>query len=84
MVLKRLTECKDNLSDVADPTEKRNKGIVGVVVSGGAEAAVRITRRLLTNLPDNHVTIKLDFSSAFSSVREETILTTVTDKIPKL
>ena len=57
---------------------------VGVGVAGGAEAAVHATRRLLANLPDNHVFVKLDFSNAFNSVRRDTILATVAEKIPEL
>ena len=34
--------------------------------------------------PDNHVFVKLDFSNAFNSVRRDTILTTVEDKMPEL
>ena len=52
--------------------------------TGGAEAAVHATRRLLSNLSDNHVFVKLDFSNTFNSVRRDTILTTVADKMPEL
>ena len=39
---------------------------LGVGVSGGAEAAVHATRRLLQNLPPGHVVVKLDFLNAFN------------------
>ena len=38
---------------------------IGVGVSGGAEAVVHATRRLMSSLTDNHVFAKLDFSNAF-------------------
>ena len=44
-------------SDELQPTQ------VGVWVSGGAEAAVHTMRRLVSNMPDDHVLVKLDFSS---------------------
>ena len=34
---------------------------VGIGFAGGTEAAVHAIRRLLANLPDNHVFVKLDF-----------------------
>ena len=45
---------------------------------------MRATRRLLSNLPDNHVFVKLDFTNAFNSVRRDAILTTVAEKMPEL
>ena len=57
---------------------------VGVGVSGGAEAAVHATRRLMSSLPDNHVFVKLDFSNAFNSIRRDTILAKVAVKMPEL
>ena len=47
---------------------------VGVGISGGAEAAVHSIRRIVDNLPDNHVLVKLDFVNAFNAVRRDTIL----------
>ena len=57
---------------------------VGVGVSEGAKAAVHATRRLLSNLQNNHVFVKLDFTNAFNSVRRDAILTTVAEKIQQL
>ena len=65
-------------------SEKLNPIQVGVGVSGGAEAAVHDTRRLLSNLSDKHVFVKLDFTNAFNSVRRDAILTTVAEKMPEL
>jgi len=42
-------------------------------VSGGAEAAVHVTRRLAQNLPSNHVIVKLDFSNAFNCIRRDVV-----------
>ena len=44
---------------------------VGVGVSGGAEAAKHAMRRLVTNLPDDHVVVKLDFSNAYNTIRRD-------------
>ena len=57
---------------------------VGVGVSGGTEAAIYATRRLLSRLPDNHIFVKLDFSNAFNSMRRNTILTSMADKMTDL
>ena len=52
---------------------KRSKALqpqqLGVGVSGGAEAAVHAARRLVSNLPSDHVIVKLDFSNAFNCIR---------------
>ena len=47
---------------------------VGVGVSGGVKAAVHSIHRIVNNLPDDHVLVKLDFVNAFNSVRHDTIL----------
>ena len=39
---------------------------------------------ILSNLPDNHVFVKLDFTNAFNSVRRDTILTKFAEKMPEL
>ena len=56
---------------------------VGVGVSGGAEAVVHATRRLLSSLPDSDVFVKRNLSNAFS-VRSDTILAKVAVKMPEL
>jgi len=57
---------------------------LGAGVSGGAEAAVHATRRLVQNLPSDHVIVKLDFSNAFNCVRRDTILEAVAAKTPEI
>ena len=57
---------------------------VGVVVSEGAEAAIYAMRRLVSDMPDNHVLVKLDFSNAYNTFRGDTVLETVADKIREL
>ena len=57
---------------------------VGIDLSGGAEAAVHAVCRLVEHLPVEHVIVKLDFTSAFNSVRRDTILISVTDTMPEL
>ena len=47
---------------------------VGVGVSDGAEAAVHSIRKVVDNMPDDHVLVKLDFVNAFNSVRRDTNL----------
>ena len=57
---------------------------VGVSVSGGAEAAIHAMRRLVTDLPDDHVVVKLDFFKCVQHHRRDTVLDTVADKMPEL
>ena len=53
-------------------------------MSGGAEAAIHAVCRLAEHLPDEHVIVKLDFTNTFSSVRRDTILISVADKMLEL
>ena len=57
---------------------------VGVSVAGGAEAAVHVTRRLLHNLLEYHVIVKLDFTNMFNSIRRDLILQSVAENIPEI
>ena len=57
---------------------------VGVRVSGGAEAAVHSIRRVVDNLPDHHVLVKLDFVNVFNSVSRYTILESMAQNMLKL
>jgi hypothetical protein len=57
---------------------------LGVGVSGGAEAAVHAARRLVQNLPEDHVIVKLDFSNAFNCIRRDVILDAVAAKLPEV
>ena len=41
-------------------------------------------RRLVSNMPDDHVLVKLDFSNAYNSVRRDTVLESVADKMSEL
>jgi len=41
---------------------------LGVGVAGGAEAAVHAVHRLVSNMPDNNVIVKLDCSNAFNCI----------------
>ena len=52
-------------------------------MSGGAEAAVHAMRRLVANVPDDHGLVKLDFPNAYNSVRRDTVLEAVADKMLK-
>ena len=57
---------------------------VSVGVSGGAEAIVHATRRIVSELPIRHVMVKLEFANAFNSARRDAILDKVADKLPEL
>ena len=57
---------------------------LGAGVPGGIEAAVHGTRRLVQNLPANHVIVKLDFSNAFNCVRRDVILDAVAANTPEI
>jgi len=67
---------------------KRSKALqpqqLGVGVSGGAEAAVHAARRLVSNLPSDHVIVKLDFSNAFNCIRRDLILYSIATNIPEI
>ena len=82
--LRRLAAKCGNAFVIKRRNEELKPIQVGVGVSGGAEAAVHATRRLLSNLQDNNVFVKLDFTYAFNSVRRNTILTKVAQKMPEL
>ena len=57
---------------------------VNVEVSGGCEAAVHAIRRLVEQMPDDHVLVKLDSSNAFNTVWRDTILNFTANKTPEL
>lgn len=82
--LRRLAAKCANMFVIQRRSQELSPVQVGVGVAGGAEATVHATRRLLQNLPDDHVFVKLDFTNAFNSVRRDRILQTVADKIPEL
>ena len=82
--LRRLAAKFANTFIIIRRSEELKPIHVGVGVSGEAEAAVHVIRRLLSNLTNNHVFVKLDFTNAFNSVRRDAILTTVAEKMPEL
>ena len=47
---------------------------LGYSTALGAEAAVHSSRLYLSNLPPDHVLLKLDFKNAFNSVRRDKML----------
>ena len=57
---------------------------IGVGIPGGCEAAIHATRRFLSNLPQNQVCIKLDFSNAFNSLYRDCIQDRVNELIPEI
>ena len=67
---------------------KRSKALqpqqLGVGVSDGAEAAVHAARRFVSNLPSDHVIVKLDFSNTFNCIRRDLILDSIATNIPEI
>jgi len=57
---------------------------LAVCVSGGCETAIHVTRRFLTNMLDNFVIVKIDFSNAFNSIRRDSVLAAVSASIPEI
>ena len=57
---------------------------VSVCVSGGVEAAIHSMLRLVSDIPDDHVLVNLDFSNAYNAIGRDTVLKPVADKIPEL
>jgi Reverse transcriptase (RNA-dependent DNA polymerase) len=57
---------------------------LGVGTSGGCEAAVHAARRYLSNMPEGHVLVKLDFKNAFNCLERPRMLSAVADRLPEL
>jgi len=57
---------------------------IGVGVLGGAEAASHAARRYVSNMPEDHVIIKLDFKDAFNSLRRDAMLEAAERDVPEL
>ena len=57
---------------------------LGVGVSGGCKAAIHATRRFLSNMPDNFVVVKIDFSNTFKCIRRDSLLAAVADSVPEI
>ena len=55
---------------------------LGFGVRGGVEAAIHSARRFLDGLPAGEAMIKLDFSNAFNSVRQDRMLEAIRDLCP--
>ena len=57
---------------------------LGVGVTGGAEAAVHAVCRLVSNMPDDNVIVRLDFSNAFNCIRRDLILEAIAARSPEI
>ena len=49
---------------------------------GGYEATVHASRRFISNMPDDYVLVKLDFSNVLNNLHRDTILSAVAKHIP--
>lgn len=82
--LRRLAAKCANNHVIGSRSQELQPQQLGAGVSGGAEAAVHATRRLVQNLPPDHVIVKLDFSNAFNCLRRDAILDAVAAKMPEI
>lgn len=57
---------------------------LGVAVAGGCEAAVHATRRFIAKMGPDQAVVKLDFSNAFNSLRRDSMLFAVSDRLPQI
>ena len=57
---------------------------LGVGIKGGAEALVHAARRFVSNMPESHVFVKLDFTNAFNSIRRDCVREAVAAHAPGL
>ena len=57
---------------------------LGLGVPLGTEAAVHATRVYLQDMPDRHLLLKLDFRNAFNSLRQDTMLLAVCERVPQI
>ena len=55
-----------------------------VRVLGRAEAAIHVTRRFVDAMLFDNVTVKLDFTNAFNTVRHDLILNNVVANTPEI
>src|SRR6218665_3289897 len=55
-----------------------------IAVPGGCEAAVHATRRFIGSMGPDHVLVKLDFTNAFNSLRQNLMLKAVHETIPEI
>ena len=82
--LRRLAAKCANNHAIAKRSKVLQPQQLGVGVSGRAEAAVHAARRLVSNLPSDHVIVKLDFSNAFNCIRRDLILDSIATNIPEI
>jgi hypothetical protein len=82
--LRRLAAKCANNQVIGNRSQELQPQQLGAGVPGGAEAAVHATRRLIQNLPDNHVLVKLDFTNAFNSIRRDVLLDAVAKNVPEI
>jgi len=57
---------------------------LGFWLAGGAEAAVRATRRYIDNMIPGQVFVKIDFKNTFNTLRRDSILEAVAKYFPEL
>ena len=57
---------------------------LGVVIPGGAEAAVHSLRRYINTMDDDEVIVKLDFSNTFNTLQRDTLIETIAKFIPEI
>ena len=76
----KLASCRvtHKLADYLSPLQ------LGVGVSGGVEAAVHATRCYISEMPNDHGVLKIDFANAFNSIRRDCIIESVESMSPDL
>ena len=57
---------------------------LGFGIKGGAEAAAHAARRIISELGEGEVFVKLDFKNAFNNCRRDTILESVAKHFPEI
>jgi hypothetical protein len=55
-----------------------------VAVPGGGEAAVHAARSFVTNMTEDEIFVKLDFTNAFNTLRRDVMLQMVYDTVPEI
>jgi hypothetical protein len=82
--LRRIAAKCINFHAIACISTKMLPEQLGLGSPGGCEAAVHATRRFISNMPDDYVIAKLDFSNAFNNVHRDVMLSSVADNIPEI
>ena len=57
---------------------------LGYAIKRGIEIAIHSARVYLSNLPHDHLILKLDFKNAFNTIRRDKMLLAVKDLAPSL